>query len=435
MSYVCGEPVVASISADTFVTHVASNSTFVRSSTVAEARIAAVTSDRQIKVYGLNEQSPNGLTFLHSIETRHTDTITGIIFVSPSCIATCSEDGSVKLFDTALIQPNVPVKENIKYTALKFTPLYSIAYSSVNNSILAGGRDGNVYEWSCKTHKLLHDFDYFHSDDVGAVAYNPFNQMQRMTGSNDGTFCLFDTVDADSTEWLQASVNHEVHIERFGLMSDDLLWLIDSNQQIEIYSLATSERMSTWLKPKPDAPANSTPTDIREVMSKQSSVRIDNIIGCEFDPSLGALRVLAGNNNGSLCMFRVDCNTITPLFAHSSVDSTDYFQVEDKDVNVSIDAGVNRMENDEKHQDDEKSDAMDADDEAMAVDSVEQPAPKPLVGHVEQIRDVVWLNSGSLMITVGNDGRICVWKQTVASPQNHTSGKQRKNRNKTFSPY
>ena len=64
--------------------------------------------------------------------------------------------------------------------------------------------------------------------------------------------------------------------------------------------------------------------------------RVDYLVDCWYDREGGRLYVLGGNNNGSLGMWHVNRGEVRVVWEWVSENEKDYWEVQEKDVNVSI---------------------------------------------------------------------------------------------------
>ena len=174
--------------------------------------------------------------------------------------------------------------------------------------------------------------------------------------------------------------------------------------------------------------------------------RVDYCVACWYEGEGGRLYVLGGNNNGSVGMWHVGRGELRVVWEWVSENGKDYWEVDEKDVNVSIwveqaeveggggggggrggeggeeeggggggGGGEERKEGlgEGRRVERKEETAMQDDEEEVGEggvgggDEKREALPLHTPGHVATVRDVVWVDG--VMLTGGNDGKLCVW--------------------------
>ena len=417
--------------ADTFVTRLAV--AHQPSSTLPTPAyfIAAALSNHSIHLYSLvpSRSHPPALSFLTAIRA-HTSPITDLQFFNThsSCLPaspppdshvllSCSEDGVVLAHDSLSLSAS-PL---LRLHAPTSDGLFSCAGSG---HLILCGSSSSLFLFSTRpSPHLVTSFPDFHTADVTAVAFHPLHPHLMLSASLDGTVCVFkQQVDASDPEdeQLVCSLAVEADVAAFGFFGPQCqyLWTTTTTEQVALHELDTARRRSEYGQ-----------LDVRPALERAAGCRVEYMVGCAYrEEDGGRLYLLCGNNNGSLVLVHLGKRDMLPVWRHSSCSTVDYHAVHDRDVQVSItcssddddaqpaaaDGQRERKEGHSERRREEKDGQQAAPrmeletEEEESGDSVDLSA----AGHVATVRCMLWV--GSVMLTAGNDGKICIWSQSAA---------------------
>ena len=442
--YVAGLVDAATAGSDTFIVKLAAVQAPSSTNALTSHLVAAALSNHSILLYALqlpSAASPLPAARLLATLRSQSAPITDLAFFNqhssfpPSfpaagshILLSSSEDGTVCLFD-CLPASAAPAAVLTPLRILRVphsAAVYSVAGSG--HLVLAGSEGGVLYLYDVRSGRLLQTVSDFHSDDVTCVAFHPLDSSQLFSASLDGTVCHFTLSDPDPDEWLQASFQVEADVRRIGFFGPSADYL---------YALTTTEQLSLWHIDRALC-VSAYPPDIRAGLSAEVGCHVDYLLDCHYQQASQRLFLLAGNNNGSLCITHLNRASLTPAWAHTSSDTTDYNEVRPEDVNVSIwteesehAAGDNSgLPSDERkeaegaqqhaameHEQLYEAEAKDAGEHGSVVD----PAA---AGHTAAVRDVLWLDN--VLLSAGNDSKLSVWTSDVRSKPTQQSRQRRR---------
>ena len=427
---------------DAFIVKLAAAQTATSTATAPNYFIAAALSDHSILLYTLqlpSASSPLPVTHLLRTLRHHTAPITDLAFFNQHAsfppatpqagnhiLLSSSEDGTVTVHDCNLLTSPHPL---ITLRTPHSAPVFSIAGSGQH--VLAGS-ESVIYVFDVRTGRLLHTLSDFHCNEVTAVAFHPIDTTQLFSASLDGTVCHFTLCDPDPDEWLQSSFQVEADVRRIGFFGPSADYL---------YALTTTEQLSLWHIERALC-VSSYPVDIRQSLSGVVGCHIDYVMDCHYESESQRLFLLAGNNNGSVCITHLNRASVTPVWTHHSSDTTDYNEVKAEDVNVSIWTEENSSE--QKTSSTTDTDAVqqqqqerkeygagqgaameqEEEEEGTAGEGESKVVDPNAAGHTAAVRDVLWL--GSVLLSGGNDGKLCVWTSDVRSKPAPQSRQRRK---------
>ena len=377
--------------------------------------VAAALSDHSIHLHLLSLPSPTSPSPLPSLTLLttllgHRTPITDLRFFndhpssappSSPLLLSSSDDGCVTAWDCQSYQARLSLRCP--------GPVFSCAGWS---RFVLVGCGSAVLLYDLVSARLLREFPDFHTDDVTAVAFHPVDGRQMFSASLDGTLCHFNTLGSDPDdpdETLVASMQLEADVSRIGFFGPQAEYL---------YAITTTEQLSLWHVDRALRVSTLEGADVRVAMGRAVGCHIDYLVDCAYEREAQRLYLLAGNNNGSVALFHVNRGALQPVWSHVSENVTDYNSVAEKDVRVSIwvdeaeadaDALLHRAE--QKEAGDEEKDAGGMSDEGDISAAVVEEKAETLnlsgAGHVATVRDVLWL--GNVLLTGGNDGKLCVW--------------------------
>ncbi|ESN94421.1 hypothetical protein HELRODRAFT_186550 [Helobdella robusta] len=144
----------------------------------------SISYDNTIKIYASDLDGEWNCIFLLD---GHSSTVWGISFdVNGDKVLTCSDDKSLILWKKIPDKYHNYVKIN-SYQHQNDCPIYDVSWSKSNFIATAGGDNKiNVYEESNDELSLVLPLSGAHSQDVNSVSWNPCNNLQMASCSDDG---------------------------------------------------------------------------------------------------------------------------------------------------------------------------------------------------------------------------------------------------------
>jgi hypothetical protein len=215
-----------------------------------------------------------------------------------------------------------------------------------------------------------------------------------------------------------SSLAVEADVAAFGFFGPQCqyLWTTTTTEQVALYELETARRRSEFGQ-----------EDIRPALERAADCRIDYAVGCVYrEEDGGRLYMLCGNNNGSLVLVHLGKRDMLPVWKHSSSNTVDYHRVLDRDVQVSIacsnddddrhaaaaDGQHERKGSDNERKREEKDGQLGTPVmELEAEEEISAAFDLSAAGHLATVRCMLWV--ASVMLTAGNDGKICIWSQST----------------------
>lgn len=141
--------------------------------------------------YSLLFLDANTMKSINHIPEAHMKRINGLHF-SENVLYTCSNDGSIKVWD--IKAGNSPVAQ---FKSPSAQELYCL---SQTKQILAGGVNGKIHFWDLRLNKLLKTFEETHGEEVTSLQFAEENPSILLSASLDGLVCLFDLSKGDEED-------------------------------------------------------------------------------------------------------------------------------------------------------------------------------------------------------------------------------------------
>jgi WD40 repeat protein len=423
--------------------------------------IAAVSSEKTIKLYGYEAAVPGSnrtASIQHFSELRgHTGAIHDVKFhnvhnsydtaqveTAPggACmLSSCSQDGTVRFWDARQQSASMVFAHPQK------KPFISCASAG---NLLAAGSGPMLFLWDLRNQQLLAQNEDFHTEDINQIGFHPLNPSTFFTASEDGLICELNTQDPNQDEWLQNVLNTENPVSRFGFFGPqaDYIWALSCVETLSLWNIEQCERVSDF-------------ANIRDGLSLSANMPIDYLIDAHYDQQQQRVFLATGCNTGDLVLAHVNRTEIQP-FSRARAPAASATTAAASSSSSSSSTGINPLtgfqvapllespfarsvlaqtapaeaaENQEAMMEDddeeEKEDGVDFlkdgevimnqhDDNAMADSSdaaAEEMARPPLdataEGHSATIRDILWFDK--VLITGGEDSRLCVWAMEQAA--------------------
>ncbi|KAK9462332.1 WD40-repeat-containing domain protein [Lipomyces oligophaga] len=183
----------------------------------SNTQLAASLSDRTIRILEVSANLQARET--SSISAAHEKKISKIALLEQSrSFASAGEDGVVKLWD---LRSNECVQEMTTGT----TPLLSMAYSSLTNTLATGteldSQDAGLIVWDIRNSRVpARSYLDSHNDDVTAVAFHPSVRHCLLSGSTDGLITRYDSGISDEDDAVMQVINHGSSIHLAGFLDD-----------------------------------------------------------------------------------------------------------------------------------------------------------------------------------------------------------------------
>lgn len=311
--------------------------------------LAAATSENEV---GLLD--PGTLRVVRKLE-GHNDGIEDVTFFqgSPSCLASCSRDGSARVWDIRAAEASVQRFE------LKTEEAYSCSVGC-GDSVLACGASNKVHLFDLAKGKRRIVYKDIHSDTVNKVRFHPVQSGSLLSGSVDNLVVLLDTSKPREDEAMVGCLSNDECVQSFTLVGParNTLCCVSSTEQVRIFGLGEEDfgtRRAEFL-------------GIREhpLLAREES--LGYVVDTFYDEPSAQVFLLAGSGEDAaglrdLLLFRVSLAEAEPVAAF-----------------------------------------------VLPRPAAEGAAPSALRGHTGMVRSAVCLPGGAI-VTAGEDGLICAWRE------------------------
>jgi len=135
------------------------------------------------------------------------------VFWNEKMLYTCSNDGSLKVWD---IRSDNPLVGQCRGPSVQeFFSLSQVKH------ILAGGSDPDIHFWDLRKYKLLNTFNETHSDEVTSLRFDQNKPSILMSSSLDGMVCLFDLSKESEEEATDTVVRLEQPVNNCKFLGND----------------------------------------------------------------------------------------------------------------------------------------------------------------------------------------------------------------------
>jgi len=135
------------------------------------------------------------------------------VFWNENWLYTCSNDGSIKVWD---VRSNNPLVGQCRGPSMQ--EFYSV--SQVKH-IVTGGGDPDIHFWDLRKFKLLNTFNETHSDEVTSLRFLQSKPSILMSSSLDGMVCLFDLSKESEEEATDTVVRLEQPVNSCKFLGDN----------------------------------------------------------------------------------------------------------------------------------------------------------------------------------------------------------------------
>ncbi|KAJ3695678.1 hypothetical protein LUZ60_001055 [Juncus effusus] len=249
--------------------------------------LAVSLSSNTIKLY-----SPGSGQYLGDLR-GHSARIHEISFsapASPHVLCSCSEDGTVRAWDSRSFN---------QISLLRAGPsqeMFSFCFGGSSGNLLVAGSNSQVLFWDWRNGKQVTCLEESHMDDVTQVRFVPDKYNKLISSSIDGLICLFDTDgDISDDNSLSSVMNVETSIAKIGFFGN-------SNQKL--WCLTHIETMSIW-----DWNEGTREAHFEEARSSTSnqwnSTAVEYFVDCHYSATEDRLWLIGGTSNGNLGFFPV----------------------------------------------------------------------------------------------------------------------------------
>lgn len=217
----------------------------------------------------------------------------------PSLLYSGSSDNTVCIWDTRVgTNPVSRIRFSDEVMSLSVGLVDTLLAVGVDSSIIfndlrfinaSASDDNNCRSSTCKSNFDLGEYNDTHTDMITQIKFKDANSSILASSSEDGLICVYDTSVMEGEEAIQAILNTECPVRRFGFFGH-------GNEGI--YCISTIENASFWHYPSAIRIGNFP--DVRQLCE------VDYLVDCLYDYTSDALVLLCGDYNGSAKMVRVE---------------------------------------------------------------------------------------------------------------------------------
>jgi hypothetical protein len=266
----------------------------------ATGLVAATLSSRRVKLYALAD---GALRFAAEL-AGHAGRVTDAHFDlpgEPHLLLTSGADGAVRGWDVRA--GGAPVEE---YRA---GPGAEALCCHSNGALVAAGAGDAVLFWDRRTHRAAAAFADTHARDVTQVRFHPSAPARLVTASDDGMVCVFDAGGAlDEEEGFAAGVNVDTGVARLGFYgpAGERLWLASTTESLHLWEWAAACEDGAEGGAGPLGEA----LEARAALAAAAAGTplgggVDYLVGCEWDAAAQRLLLAAGTSVGAAALFPV----------------------------------------------------------------------------------------------------------------------------------
>lgn len=188
-------------------------------------RIAAGTHDGKLYIIQPKDADISDLVMVEEQITRHTDSIEDIQFspVEPEVVATCSVDGTVRIFDLRTPFKNV---SELKIDAHSCDVNVISWNKKAPNLLASGADDGSFKVWDLRyVGKPAITNIHWHTDAITSIEWQPHDEWTICVGSADNRLSMWDfSVEKDDSEMVDENLQN---------IPDQLLFLHQGQEDLK----------------------------------------------------------------------------------------------------------------------------------------------------------------------------------------------------------
>lgn len=258
-------------------------------------RVAAITSDRCVKVYDWSLSESSALQFTHRLE-GHSGMVHDCSFhpQQPDILVTAADDQTVAIWD--LRSGTEPVHV---YRSMNPSPMYSC---DINGTTIAAGGTSCLSLWDMRTNKQSRLFEDFQLEDLLVTKFKPSQPTHIFTGSEDFTICCFNTMVEDDDDALLTVMNTQQPVTRMGFFGpeEEYLWATSTVHTLSLWKIKEADRISNF-------------TDIRNQLTQDVGVDVNYLLGCYYNAESERLFAVAGSAGGVLVLSHVQTDAVQPF--------------------------------------------------------------------------------------------------------------------------
>eukprot|EP00929_Paragymnodinium_shiwhaense_P119461 TRINITY_DN91365_c0_g1_i1.p1 TRINITY_DN91365_c0_g1~~TRINITY_DN91365_c0_g1_i1.p1 ORF type:complete len:396 (-),score=37.46 TRINITY_DN91365_c0_g1_i1:51-1238(-) len=317
--------------------------------------LAAATSENSLCVL-----DPATLKVVRRLE-GHTDAVEDLEFfqAAPSCLVSCSHDGSARVWDLRASEEAASVRS---FPAAS-QEVYSCSVGR-GDTALACAASEKIHLFDVGQGKRLKVYKDMHCDVVNHVRFHPVDTTKLISGAEDNLVALIDTNVNSPSEAMLACIPNDECVRNFTLVGPnrDTLCCHSTTEDVRIWGLGQDD---CGVKKAEFPGLRDHPLLTREESGGY-------VVQSFYDQPTQQVFLLAGAGNlGDLVLFRLTQSEPMPvaLFDRSQKAS------DRGSIGVSLDG-----------------------DGCL------------LTGHTDIVRSAISM-PGGILITAGEDGRVCGWRQ------------------------
>jgi len=222
----------------------------------------------------------------------HAGTLTDVAFdrTDPALVLSSSEDGTVRGWDLRSRREVLRIGHDEGVLNLSV---------GCGGSMLATASGVAAHFFDLRTRTKLGCYADNHTDLVTQVVFNPMNETEVATGSEDGLVCVYDCRQASAETSLQCVLNGDCAVRRVGFFAPGGEGL---------FVLTGSETLGLWHKATAQCLNPGTAGNVRA-----SVPGVNYLVDCRFEACSGKLHLLAGDYEGGLTLCEASDAAVAPV--------------------------------------------------------------------------------------------------------------------------
>jgi WD40 repeat protein len=218
-------------------------------------------------------------------QQRSTVTEVSYLPSNPSIALSCSNDGTVCIFD---LRSNSCV-HMFNESGHEFCSL------SANNSgvVLAAASLNKTFLWDLRTMSTWRTYDDLHTEDLTHVRFHPAHSHLLCTSSVDGLVNIMDNTKVLEEEYISVTLSVDTSVSKFGFVGagGEGLYVTTDIHGVQLWNLTTADRVCFVDDARPSMTANVSGCD---------PIEMNYVIDGVFNATSNATGLFAGSDSGDI---------------------------------------------------------------------------------------------------------------------------------------
>ena len=218
---------------------------------------------------------------------QQTSTVTEVSYLpsNPSIALSCSNDGSVCIFD---LRSNSCV-HTFNESGHEFCGL------SANNSgvVLAAASLNKTFLWDLRTMTTWRTYEDLHTEDLTHIRFHPAHSHLLCTSSVDGLVNIMDNTKVREEDYISVTLSVDTSVSKFGFVGagGEGMYVTTDIHGVQLWNLTTADRVCFVDDARPSMTA---------VVAGCEPIEMNYVIDGVFNATSNATGLLAGSDSGDV---------------------------------------------------------------------------------------------------------------------------------------